>query len=164
MDAVRDWALTVCTAAVAGSLVRLAAPEGATQKVLNLTVSLFFLCALASPVLTGAFSGEFTPPPFEGSAAQYNTQALEEQMQRQMEQSFKSSMEQAVDALLREAGAEPLEIFININTEGQGGISITEVRVTLPALMQSRSAELTKLLLEKTGQNPVLTFADEAGG
>lgn len=163
MMAVRDWALTVCIAAVAGSLVRMAAPEGATQKVLNLTVSLFFLCALVSPVLTGAVSGELTVPDFEQSEAQYNTQALEEQMQRQVEESFRGSMEQAVDAALREAEAVPLEIFVNINTEGQGGISITEVRVTLAAHEQSRSAELSQLLLEKTGQKPVFAFAEENG-
>ena len=53
MEKIRQWAMVLCTAAVAISVVQLAAPEGKTAKAFRCLTSLFFLVCLISPFRTG---------------------------------------------------------------------------------------------------------------
>ena len=158
MEALKGWALAVCAAAVAGSLARMAAPSGATEKLMSLTVSLFFLCALLSPALVGIIGEDFSPFPEAGAQTELNTGALEEEMQRQVERSFISTMQKAVRAALGELEVTPREILINVNTGGQDGISIREVRVTLDQVYSVKQEEIVIALTEAMGQKPVLLF------
>lgn len=162
MEAIKDWALAVCVAAVAGSLAHLAVPAGSTQKVYKITISMFFLCCMLSPILTGLPDGAFSPE-FSQPETEYRTEALSSAMEQQIQTSFESSVRQLVQQELGAIGVQAEEIFINVNTDAQGGILITEMAVHLNAQHQSRAAEIETVIAEKIGLKPVLSFRQEVG-
>lgn len=160
MEAVKGWALAVCVAAVAGSLARLVSPGGSTQKVYQITVSMFFLCCMLSPVLTGAISGDFDAA-LSQPEAEYHTEALEDVVDEQVKESFSASLRELVCTELAQMDVKAEEIFVNVNTDGEGGIFITEMAVHLDAAYQDRQSEIEARLTEKTGQRPVIQYRQE---
>lgn len=160
MEAIKDWALAVCVAAVAGSLAHLAAPAGSTQKIYKITISMFFLCCILSPILTGLPSSGFSLD-ISRPEAEYRTAALSSAMEQQVKTSFEASVQQLAQQELAAIGVQAEEIFINVNTDAQGGILITEMAVHLNPQHQNRAAEIEAVMVEKIGIKPVLSFRQE---
>jgi hypothetical protein len=52
MDAVRQWGMTCCFAALAAGIANMLIPHGSLEKVMRFTVSLFFLCCVLSPLIS----------------------------------------------------------------------------------------------------------------
>ncbi|WP_343252421.1 stage III sporulation protein AF [Ligaoa zhengdingensis] len=161
MEAIRDWALAVCVAAVAGSIAHLASPAGATQKIFRITVSVFFLCCMLSPILSGALSGDFQFDVELTPQTSSNTDEMQSTMEQQITDSFTASLRRLVEDELEEQGVRAEEISININTGEDGGISIREIVLLLKAEDQNKQAGLISGIKEKLGIEPVIEYRQE---
>ena len=51
MEAIRVWASSVCMAALFGVVAGIIAPNGSMEKIFKLTISIFFLTALITPLM-----------------------------------------------------------------------------------------------------------------
>ena len=161
MEAIRDWALAVCVAAVAGSIAHLASPTGATQKIFRITVSVFFLCCMLSPILSGALSGDFQFDVELTPQTNSNTDEMQSTMEQQITDSFTASLRRLVEDELEEQGVQAEEISININTGEDGGISIREIVLLLKAEDQNKQAGLMGGIKAKLGIEPVIEYRQE---
>lgn len=57
MEAISQWAASLCFAAAAGGLCQMLAPDSGLGRVLKLSISVFFLCSLLLPL--GALELDF---------------------------------------------------------------------------------------------------------
>ena len=76
MEAISQWAASLCFAAVAGGLCQILAPDSGLGRVLKLSISVFFLCSLLLPL--GALELDFSEEDVEFA----DRTALRETMQR----------------------------------------------------------------------------------
>ena len=51
MEAIRDWILSICIAAVAASIVKIIAPSGGIQRTMKVISAVFMLCIIISPLI-----------------------------------------------------------------------------------------------------------------
>ncbi len=161
MEAIKGWALAVCVAAVAGSIAHLASPSGSTQKIYKITISLFFLCCILSPIITGALSGDFQIDSSMQSQTEYRTDSLQNTMEKQVEENFIASVKNITAEELNTIDVQPQEILINVNTNEESGIFITEIILSLDAKDQNKQAEIESRITQKLGQKPVMQFRQE---
>jgi len=161
LEAIKNWALAVCVAAVAGSLAHLALPSGGTQRIYKITISLFFLCCILSPIMTGAFNGEFQIEMGTQPQTEYRTDALKDTMEKQVQDSFAASIQDLAREELIAIGVQPQEISINVNTNDESGIFITEIILSLHAEDQNKQAEIESRITQKLGLKPVIQFRQE---
>lgn len=161
MDALRNWALAVCVAAVAGSLAYLASPSGALQRVYKITISVFFLCAMLSPVLTGVLESGWEPEISGSQPVQEQPGELQSTVEEQVKGSFSLAVKELAAGELALLGVTAQEILVNVNTDGDGSIFITEIILSLRAEDENKQAEIADRILEKIGIEPVIQFRQE---
>ena len=104
MDAVRQWAFGLCTAALGCGLLQMLAPKTPASKLLQTAVSLFFLCCLLRPVAglhfqTQAGMGQNT------RQAQQLAQELNRVLTGAAAQQAQQTLEQTAQAVLAANGA-----------------------------------------------------------
>ena len=51
MEGIKQWAFSVCAAMVACGLCQMLLPKAGMEKIFRMTVSIFFLCCLLSPIV-----------------------------------------------------------------------------------------------------------------
>ena len=164
MEGLREWALAVCAAAVAGSLAHLACPSGEVAKVYKITISVFLLCCILAPVLTGALGGDWGAESFMTSETEEKTAELENTFKTQVKDEFCASIKAFVENELGLVGVSAQEISINVNTNEQGGIFITELIVFLSTEHEDKQAEIIAKLRDNLGIEPVIQFRQEVQG
>ncbi|MEG1760821.1 MAG: hypothetical protein RR115_01530 [Hydrogenoanaerobacterium sp.] len=162
MDALREWALAVCAAAVAGSLVCLLCPAGEAAKAYKVTVSVFLLCVILSPVITGVLGSDWGYADISlNSKAEENTDVLNAMVEAQIENDFYSTVKDFVNSKLAEINAVPEEIYINVNTNDESGIFIKELTIVTCQNDKNKQAEITALLSDSLGIKPVFKLKRE---
>ena len=58
MDSIRQWAFSVCAAAIVCSLLQMLLPTFSVSKLARTAIAVFFLCALFQPIGFGSLSGD----------------------------------------------------------------------------------------------------------
>ena len=152
MAILRQWLLSLTLAALAGALVSLLAPKGATQKALRTVVAVFLLSVLLLPVaqLRGV---PLTLPQPQESAVPAQEQALEELLQSQALQAQQTAVSSVLQRALTQEGAIFGQItFVTDNPNGTR-IQITQVQIPLHGACVVSAQELERLVLAETGLN-----------
>ena len=147
MDGIRSWAFSTCAAAIACGLFQLLLPRTGMRKVLNATVSVFFLCCLFSPVFL-SFQQEI----------ELRSKQLETVVQDAGEALAEEKIRQEIQQVFHELGIEGGKIYIKIHEAGDGRISISECKVQLPQTYAPRHDEIQKALLQRLGERILLEY------
>lgn len=131
MEGVRQWAFSVCTAMVACGIAQLVMPKSNMEKMFRVTVSVFFLCCLLSPVVIRSPDlliqvEEYSREEIEARAAKL-TAVVDAQSQSEA----KAQVEKIIADKLVKMGIKYRSITININTNGQSGQEIESVDIEL---------------------------------
>ncbi len=132
MEIIKQWALSLCVAAVAGAAAEMILPEGSLQKVFKITFSVFFLCCLFSPALANVkldmSYSETALTETESLAGE-----LESSVNRQITDSAAASVEKLAQKELEAMGIFSAKTAADINIAEDGGILINRLQITLPA-------------------------------
>ena len=159
MDGIRSWAFSTCAAAIACGLFQLLLPRTGMRKVLNATVSVFFLCCLFSPVFFTFQRMDFS---LEQDRLQQEIELRSKQLETVVQDAGEALAEekirQEIQQVFHELGIEGGKIYIKIHEAGDGRISISECKVQLPQTYAPRHDEIQKALLQRLGERILLEY------
>ncbi len=143
MDFIKQWALGLVAAAVAGTAVLLLTPKGVTEKQVKTAVSLFLLVAFIYPFVSDVdFTEVFS---FNGiKTAEFD----ENGTSKILEKSLESEMEMKFEKHLREKGINFRDINIDITVKENNEISVDRIVVTSE---DDNSEEIKSALKEEYG-------------
>jgi len=129
IETLRNWALTVALAALAGGIVRLLTPKGSVEKAVRTVVAVFLLCAFLSPVFNrGGASLDWILP----DMAQPPTLAsFDREVSRQIQGAVEAELRGRVEGVLAERGLSG-QILLGTDILSDGSIEIVTARAVLP--------------------------------
>ncbi len=161
MEKIRQWAMVLCTAAVAISVVQLAAPEGKTAKAFRCLTSLFFLVCLISPLRTGKTTKDSFYFNDKWEETLSSGQELSEKVDEQILALGLENLEKTAEEMLNEKGINAEKILMHGHFTQEGGISINSAEIILP-LAQKDKADFAQDLIREAFRIPVhLTINEE---
>ncbi len=147
MDIIREWAFSICAAAIAVGILTVIMPESSMNKLIKTVVGVFFVIVIFSPVkvlLSGTDSIEVLSVESEvlyEDAIDLTNRILNEQAAMQME-----------NLLLNELSVLEIEnahFQIFINTTEELSIHITKIVLTLNEVYKSRESEIRFRLIDE---------------
>lgn len=127
MEAVQGWAAAVCLTVLAAALVRMLCPEGQFARLMRVILGAFMLCAVVSPF--GSFSEGWNTGEYDGVMAQ--AEEFEEETASRSASLMERSLEQLIGSTLAQNGISFEKITVRMDTDGEDGISIRQIQVTL---------------------------------
>ena len=129
IESLRNWALTVALAALAGGIVRLLTPKGSVQKAVRVVVAVFLLCAFLSPLLSrGGTSFDWILPEM---AEPPTIAGFDEEVSRQIQAAVESEIRGRVERVLAERSVEG-QIYLRTDILSDGSIEIVTAEVVVP--------------------------------
>lgn len=163
MEAVKTWAFSVCAAMVACGLAQMVLPRGSMEKVFRMTVSVFFLCCLLSPVV-------LRDPGLRIEVREYAQQDIDRRAQRLADEAAAQAGTGA-EGELRKIIAEKLagmginyrDITINMNISGQSAPEAIQVDILLDKAHEREHREIHDALEEALGVQVRLGYAGGEG-
>ena len=126
MEGLRNWALTVALAALAGGIVRLVTPRGGVQKAVRTVVAVFLLSAFLSPLWSGrGFSIDWIMPEM---AEAPTIPGLDDTVSKQVQAAVEDELRARIGRVLalREVDGQ---ILIETDILSDGSIDIVSAKV-----------------------------------
>ena len=136
MDEIRNWAFSICSAAICGAVMNIILPEGSTQKIFKSVFCMFFLCCVISPLLTMDFFNEknfFAALEIEDADENSLESGFYEPSARIMEEEIRTKTEN----ILRNENVEFGNISVRVNILESGGIEINEFSIAVYDIPES---------------------------
>ena len=136
MEGIRTWAVGLCAAAMAGGLTELLLPKAGLRRVLQMTVSVFFLTCIFAPV---PWSGEGfsletdVVTMWDLENVRRETAVLEQAWSVQQEDYTERALELRTSRLLEVLEIPWKKISFLKHTDEQGRIWISECEIQLAA-------------------------------
>lgn len=126
MEALRDWILSICVAAVAASLVKIIAPSGGIQRTMKIISAVFMLCIIISPLI-GKVSFDFGK---ELDRIQITSSSeFSESIEEQTDIYTKAQLKNLMEAYLQKEGIERAHISIIMERDENSQISVIKADV-----------------------------------
>lgn len=156
MEAVKNWAFSVCCASVFCGILNMILPEGSTQKIFKAVIYVFFLCVVISTFSGFDFSdlwfasGEKDKDYLSGSENEFNEIS---------EEFIEDEIICAVKEIFTYEGIEPKDISLKVNISGEGSIDIIDFTVVLEKA--ENPDELSEKIFKKTGIEPKIIVSGE---
>ena len=161
MDTVRQWAMSLCMAAVAGAAAQIILPEGSLQKVFKVAFSVFFLCCLFSPVLAEVELENILSGEISSTETASLSEELESRMNSQIIEDFSASLEDMAEKALLNIGILGAKAKADINITEDGGILINRLLVTVPQDVAGRAGEIESAIWDALSIVPEVETAGE---
>ncbi len=127
MEAIRQWAFSICCGAVAGGMAQMLAPNSPMQKVFRITLGAFFLCSLIYPFLTLAPQMLDDIEDFAGSEPEYISRDIAGQLDGVVLSEIEAALTAHTVKKLDEMGINNPSVTIYINTEAEGGVAPEDI-------------------------------------
>ena len=150
MEAVKDWVVGVCAAAMVCTLLDLLLPRGKTEKAAKLVTAMFFLCAMLVPVASGWKELDWEDVTEAGGEG-LSMEELEKKVGEQVLEVSGRSMEESVAKALRESGIEAEKISVRMHIDREGYISMERTDIFLTEKDAGRKEEVRKKIEAFTG-------------
>ncbi len=147
MDAIKGWAISICMAALAGTVVHFLSPSGNTQRIFKVVLSVFFITVLVYPlglldgVADGAVDGYTYPDTYLDNAEQIGEIVLEQSV---------NQIKIFVENTARKIGIDDCEIFVKTDIDDNDCIVITNIDVVIDQAYSSKYQEFSARLDEST--------------
>ncbi|MCI8496907.1 MAG: hypothetical protein HFE85_01485 [Clostridiales bacterium] len=130
MEALKNWAVSICFAGIAAAVAQMLFPAGSMQKVFRIAVSAFFLCCFVSPLLSIGPSLELSIPEIRGEADS-TAEALEQEIERQLQASVEAKVKSLIEDAIAAQKIKPQKIIVRMDTGEDGGIVMKQVTIVL---------------------------------
>lgn len=126
MEALRDWILSICIAAVVASVVKIIAPSGGIQRTMKIISAVFMLCIIISPLI-GEVSFDFEK---ELDKVQIPSGSeFSESIEKQTDIYTKAQLKKLMETYLQKEGIERARIGIIMERDENSQISIIKADV-----------------------------------
>ncbi|MBR5273154.1 MAG: stage III sporulation protein AF [Clostridia bacterium] len=143
MDAIKGWAIGICMASLAGTIVHFLSPSGNTQRMFKVVLSVFFITVLIYPL--GLFNGDIDdvvqgytyPDSYVDNAEQIGDIVLQQSI---------NQLELAIGDEVRKFDIDEYEILIKTDIDEEERIVISSIDVVIGKGYADKKQELyTKL-------------------
>ena len=157
MNGIREWAFSACAAMAVCGIARMVLPAGNLQKVLNITISVFFMCCLLSPLALRT-GGNIELNWYSQEESEKLAQQLMLGINAQANNAAEAAIEKIISEKLLDMGINHTGITININTNGQNDAQIENINIRLPEEYEERNTEIQDRLENAMGMKIQLVY------
>jgi len=155
---VKQWAFAVCAAMVVCGIAHMLLPKSNLEKMFRMVISIFFLCAVLSPVIIESPALTLEIPDIAYAKIAERSRRLDETATRQALSAAKKTLEETVMAKLSQKGIKAHTVTINIITNGQNELNLQDAAVTLYSGEELRGAQIKRVLEYELGCPVALEF------
>lgn len=156
METFRLIALTACFLGIIITIFNSLYPSEKFGKQIKIMFSVIFILSLVKPIASGGFAFPALSETVSASSDYY--ESLSDGAYDYFIASVESSINASLENKLHEIDIYPEEIKTSINISDNGGISISEVKITLKDMTESFSAK--KCVAEATGSSALITVKE----
>ena len=155
MEFIKNWAFSLCSAAICGSVMHLVLPEGNLQKVFKTVFCVFFLCTVISPL------AEIKMPDFDKITLQnskeniFENNIFNETTEKQIEEQIISD----TNSILFDEKLFAEDILVKVNILPDGSIEINKFILTICSIEDPE--KLKDKIYQKTGIKPEIILSGE---
>lgn len=123
MIEIKQWAYGITVAAIIGAIVLALSPKGSTEKLVKTAVSLFLMCAILYPFISGANPIELFEkielPEFDTSISQNDS----------ARNFLTNELKEKIAEILSQSGINDTDISIDISMENENEMKINSVQI-----------------------------------
>lgn len=123
MIEIKQWAYGITVAAIIGAIVLALSPKGSTEKLVKTAVSLFLMCAILYPFISGANPIELFEkielPKFDTSISQNDS----------ARNFLTNELKEKIAEILSQSGINDTDISIDISIENENEMKINSVQI-----------------------------------
>lgn len=148
MDAVRMLGMSLCVTVAATALFSMLIPDSKLERVLRFAVSLFFLCSLTAPFVSGGIPFQFH---WDMEVSPSSFAPLEQSISDQFVSLAESNLETAVLDLLDTQGIPVQKVMVETTIAGDGSISISRVDIVLSSEGFGEGETIQRIIQEEVG-------------
>lgn len=149
MDALKQWALCLILASVAGTFAVIISPRGSSDKTIKIVAGIFVVSAICSPlseiIKLDSLETMLTISDYSGENS--------EQLREFLIDSFCSELEMKINSVLAEYNVVGAEIYINADIDADNCIIIRDVSVEIDGSLIDEKEEIGKRLKDFTGMD-----------
>lgn len=154
MELIKQWALGITVAAIAGAVILVLSPQGATEKIVRTAVSLFLLCAMLTPFMKSIDIDSLL------EIEKINPEANTADIQSGITQSTQQAVREKIEEILASSGIKAEEINIDISIDEEKQMRIDAVTVKLNKSDIEKQTQIREKLKSELGIE-VKTEVDE---
>lgn len=147
MDALRQWAMCLITAGVAGAFVMAISPRGSMDKTVRAVIGVFTVAVICMP-LTELELSYFS---IESFAAFDDCEVNTDELNAQLIASCQKSVELQIKSAAKELGADIESVEAELSVDSDGCIIIHEISIKIANASSSDAVELSDNLEKKLG-------------
>ena len=145
MNEIKQWALGITISAIVGAVILFISPEGSTEKLVRAAVSLFLMCAILSPFLSGAdpikLINGIELPEIQSS----------ESTGDEASDYIENQIKEKISDILEECGIKNADIRISINIENGNEMKIESVQIFAEKIYENNFENAEKNLNNQLG-------------
>lgn len=147
MEMIKNWAFSLCVAAIVGSVMKMLLPDGGLQKTFKTVLCVFFLCVMLVPL------SEIKIPDTKAFFKKYEYEISDfENSYGASEEFIEKKLEESAFEVLGYEGILPEDIDAEVNISDEGDIYINKFVLSLND--GSNAEKAAKTLYQKIGIRP----------
>lgn len=145
MTEIRQWAYGITVSAIVGAIVLSITPGGSTEKLVRAAVSLFLMCAILSPFLSG------TDPMKLLDGVDLPDSEIQSAENSEAQNYLEERMKEKISDILDECGIKNADIRISINIENENEMSIESVEISAEKIYENKFKNTEENLKKQLG-------------
>lgn len=146
MEQIKNWALGVTAAAIIGAVVLVITPKGSIEKTVRVAVSLFLMCALLNPFVTGIDFSEISEGLKEVPDG-VDTSDAYSAVEKQTEEAISDE----ILKICSDCGIKNAAVNIDVRMNGENNLSVESVEISAESEYEPLFSSAEKQLEEKLG-------------
>ncbi len=146
MDAVVKWASALCVAALACAALQILAPKKGMGRIFRLITAAFFLCCMASPMLSIYSNLNLN---VDNVPSEVSADIIQERVKQQFEQQVNAAMTSVAQQTLKNYDIKLSKIQVNMDTGEDGSIYISGVVLYLDKQDRSKAIAAKQIMEQR---------------
>ena len=163
MESLQAWAFSVCSSMVACGLAQMILPKGSMQKIFQVTVSVFFLCCLLSPIVLRAPELRVEAQTYTQEEIERRAEKTQEVARMQSQRVVQKEIRQIIAEKLADMGINARDITINISSDERQKEEIWEVTLLLSKTDETKHRKIVQELEKALGVAVHVRYTGEEG-
>ena len=148
MEAIKSWALIICFASVACTMLEIITPDGKMEKMMKLVFGVCMLCAIITPLITTLKNIDIS---LKANDYEYNIKEYKNEFDTKINEVAIDKIKDLVLNELSLINIKPRKIDVFMDMKDKDCISIKEITVTLDKQNLNKQEEVKKVIEEKLG-------------
>lgn len=148
MQIIRNWALIICFASIACSMLEIMAPNGNMEKIMRFVFGIFMLCAVVNPLIVTLQNINLD---IKTDNKDYTIEDFTDHFDTKVNEVAIDNIKEIIISELNLIDIKPRKVDVFMDMKDKDCISIKEITVTLDKKNSNKQEEVKKVLEKKLG-------------